>query len=36
MVLARPVVVRQDQLAGMPGYTGMTMSAPAAGTKPNN
>ncbi len=28
MVLARPVVVRQEQLAGMPGYTGMTISAP--------
>jgi type IV secretion system protein VirB10 len=45
MVLARPVVVRQEQLAGMPGYTGMTMSAPtstgsqqspAARPKPNN
>jgi type IV secretion system protein VirB10 len=36
MVLARPVVVRQEQLAGMPGYTGMTMSAPAAVTKPKN
>jgi type IV secretion system protein VirB10 len=29
MVLSRPVVVRQEQLAGMPGYTGMTMSAPS-------
>jgi len=29
MVLARPVVVKQEQLAGMPGYTGMTMTAPA-------
>jgi len=45
MVLARPVVVRQEQLAGMPGYTGMTMPAPvptvsqqlpATGSKPNN
>jgi type IV secretion system protein VirB10 len=29
MVLARPVVVQQEQLAGMPGYTGMTMSPQA-------
>lgn len=29
MVLARPVVVRQEQLAGMPSYTGMTMSPQA-------
>jgi type IV secretion system protein VirB10 len=29
MVLARPVAVRQEQLAGMPGYTGITMSMPA-------
>ncbi|MGD0098489.1 MAG: hypothetical protein ABSB60_18555 [Terracidiphilus sp.] len=29
MVLSRPVVVRQEQLAGMPGYTGMNMSIPA-------
>jgi len=32
MVLARPVLVRQEQLAGMPGYTGMTVSAPASTT----
>jgi type IV secretion system protein VirB10 len=45
MVLARPVVVRQEQLAGMPGYTGMNMPAPAStaprespktGPQPNN
>jgi type IV secretion system protein VirB10 len=29
MVLVRPLVVRQEQLAGMPGYTGMSMPAPA-------
>jgi type IV secretion system protein VirB10 len=29
MVLARPVVVRQEQLGGMPGYTGMTISPPS-------
>jgi type IV secretion system protein VirB10 len=29
MVLSRPVVVRQEQLAGMPGYTGMSMPLPA-------
>lgn len=34
MVLARPVVVRQEQLTGMPGYTGMT--TPAARPQPNN
>jgi hypothetical protein len=32
MVLSRPVVVRQEQLAGMPGYTGMPASAPASTT----
>ena len=45
MVLARPVVVRLDQLSGMPGYTGMTMPAPGlpgaqqlpmASPRPNN
>jgi hypothetical protein len=45
MVLSRPLVVRQEQLAGMPGYTGMTtttpaptamQSAPRAMPKPNN
>jgi type IV secretion system protein VirB10 len=43
MVLARPVVVRQEQLAGMPGYTGMTLPAstapresPEAKPRPNN
>lgn len=45
MVLARPVVVRQEQLAGMPGFTGMSMPAPASNgsqlspaptPKPNN
>lgn len=29
MVLARPMVVRQEQLTGMPSYTGSTISAPA-------
>ncbi|MDR3750840.1 MAG: hypothetical protein P4K94_05070 [Terracidiphilus sp.] len=45
MVLSRPLVVRQEQLAGMPAYTGIATSAPApAGSqqspavtpKPNN
>jgi len=45
MVLARPLVVRQEQLSGMPGYTGMTMPAPGfpgaqqlpmASPRPNN
>jgi len=30
MVLSRPIVVRQEQLAGIPGSTGMTMTAPVA------
>jgi type IV secretion system protein VirB10 len=29
MVLSRPLVVQQEQLAGMPAYTGMTMPAPS-------
>jgi len=41
MVLSRPLVVQQAQLAGMPGYTGMTAPAelqqsPAAIPKPRN
>lgn len=45
MVLARPVVVQQEQLAGMPGYTGMIMlpqasagslQPPLAKPQPNN
>lgn len=43
MVLARPLKVQQDQLAGMPGSTGMNIPvptaqqpAPAASPKPNN
>jgi type IV secretion system protein VirB10 len=41
MVLSRPLVVQQAQLAGMPGYTGMTTPAefqqsPAAIPKPHD
>jgi type IV secretion system protein VirB10 len=36
MVLTRPLVVRREQLAGMPGFTGMTLPVPAsAGSRPS-
>jgi type IV secretion system protein VirB10 len=34
MVLSRPLLVQQDQLSGMPAYTGIATPAPAGSRQP--